>query len=230
MGLSTPTVRLLRVAGVFDSGMYEYDTKWAYVSIPTAQNFLGMGDTVTGIEVRAREIDRAEDVSYQIQQTLGSPYYARHWKELNGKLFEALEMEKFVAQLLFIIVVSIAGSLIVSTLLMVVLTKGREIAILKAMGAPPISIVRIFMMQGTAIGLTGTAAGTALGLAACRALERYPIPISTDVYYLSTVPIVVDTGAVARIAFFAFAACFVLTIYPAWRAGRIDPVTALRYE
>jgi lipoprotein-releasing system permease protein len=135
-----------------------------------------------------------------------------------------------VARLLFIIVVSIAGSLIVSTLLMVVLTKGREIAILKAMGATNGSVRRIFMMQGSAIGLAGTCFGTLIGLVACEALRRYPIPISTDVYYVSTVPVVVEADSVVGIGVAAFLTCFFLTIYPAWRASSLDPVQALRYE
>ena len=230
MGLPTPSVMAVLVTGVFNSGMYEYDTKWAYMSVRDSQDFLKMGDTVTGIEVRVADIDGVEGTGEAMIEALGYPYYTRNWKELNGKLFEALEMEKWVARLLFIIVVSIAGSLIVSTLLMVVLTKGREIAILKAMGASNASVMRIFMMQGSAIGFAGTVLGTLIGLAACEGLRRYPIPISTDVYYVSTVPVVVDPNAVVSIGFAAFLTCFFLTMYPAWRASSLDPVLALRYE
>jgi lipoprotein-releasing system permease protein len=230
MGLPTPSVRPVRVAAIFESGMYEYDTKWAYVTNEVAQQFLRIGDTVTGIEVKVENIDHAELVAAAIDAELEAPYYSRHWKDLNAKLFEALEMEKWVANLLFIIVVGIAGSLIVSTLLMVVITKGREIAILKAMGASPNSILRIFMMEGIAIGLLGSFAGTLLGLSACSVLSVYPIPISTDVYFLSTVPVVVKASSVFGTAVAAFVMCFVLTIYPAWRASRLDPVEALRYE
>ena len=230
MGLPTPSVMAVTVLGVFDSGMYEYDTKWAYMSIRASQDFLKMGDTVTGIEVRVSDIDDVETTGAAMIEALGYPYYTRNWKELNGKLFEALEMEKWVARLLFIIVVSIAGCLIVSTLLMVVLTKGREIAILKAMGATNRSVMRIFMMQGSAIGLAGTCCGTVIGLAACEVLRRYPIPISTDVYYVSTIPVVVEPHSVVGIALAAFLTCFFLTMYPAWRASSLDPVQALRYE
>ncbi len=230
MGLPTPSVWALRVAGVFDSGMYEYDTKWAYVNNDVAQQFLRMGNSVTGIEVRVDDIDSVGVIGKAIDDKLQYPYYTRHWKELNSKLFEALAMEKWVANLLFVIVVSIAGSLIVSTLLMVVITKGREIAILKAMGAAPSSILRTFMMEGAAIGVIGSVLGTLLGLGASEVLRRYPIPISTDVYFLSTVPVVVESGSVIGICVSAFVTCFILTIYPAWRASRLDPVEALRYE
>lgn len=230
MGMPVPSFRSVRVAGVFDSGMYEYDNKWTYITNDLAQSILGIGPSVSAIEVSVHDIDAAERISKVIDETLGYPYYSQHWKALNSKLFAALELEKWVAGLIFQMVVGIAGLLIVTTLFMQVLTKGREIAILKAMGASRRSILRIFVMEGSAIGLVGTVLGTVLGLVGCRVLDRYEYPLDTDVYYLSTVPVVIDPATVVLIAASAFTVCFLCTIYPAWRAASLDPVEALRYE
>lgn len=230
MGLPTPSVRSLRVAGVFDSGMFEYDTKWTYVNNSLAQDFLKIGPTVTGIEIKVDDIDDVERIKNDLDAVLGYPHYARHWKDLNAKLFAALELEKWVMGLLLNMIVVNAGLLIITTLIMMVITKAREIAILKAMGATSSAIMRIFVMEGAAIGAIGTILGTMAGLGGCWVLDRYKYPLETDVYYLDTLPVVVDPWAVATIAVGAFVICFFCTLYPAWRASSLDPVEALRYS
>ncbi len=230
MGIPTPKVRRFRVAGVFDSGMYEYDTKWTYVNNADAQDFLGIGSAVTGLEIKVSAIDEAETIADAVEAKLGYPLYARHWKELNQALFEALELEKLVMGLILFLIVGVAALLIVTTLIMTVITKGREIAILKAMGASNSTILRIFVIEGSLIGLIGTSVGTALGLAGCWFLDWYSYPLETDVYFLSKLPVVVESDNVVAIASAALLISFVATLYPAWRAAALDPVEGLRYE
>ncbi len=230
MGMPTPSLRSVRVAAVFDSGMFEYDTKWTYVPNLVAQSFLHLGDSVTGIEVRVKDRDAVEAISAEIDQSLGFPYYARHWKDLNRPLFEALLLEKWVMGLLLFMVVVSAALQIVNILMMVVITKGKEVAILRAMGATRATVLRVFVMEGGAIGVIGTVLGTLLGLAICWLMDRYEYPLSTDVYILDSLPVVVDPSAVVTIAVGALIVCFLCTIYPAWRAASLDPVEALRYE
>jgi lipoprotein-releasing system permease protein len=154
----------------------------------------------------------------------------RHWKNLNQKLFAALELEKWVMGLILQMVVINAALLIASTLIMMVLTKGREIAILKAIGASSRMISRIFIIEGSLIGLVGSIGGTAAGLLGCWALKRYEYPLETDVYYLDTLPVVVEPLNVVFIGVSAFIICFLATIYPSYQGAKIDPVEGLRYE
>lgn len=229
LGMPAPTMRSFRVAAVYHSGMFEYDTKWSYVTIPDALAFTKQSE-VHGIEVKVSDIDDVERISREIEEGLKYPFYARHWRNMNQALFEALALEKVVFGLILGLTVLIAGMLIISNLYMMVLTKRREIAILRAMGATRGTVQRVFIMVGAVIGLVGTVLGTVIGLLACEALDRYEFPLATDVYYLSSLPVEVQSVNVVVVALSAFGVCLLATIYPAWRAASLDPVEGLRYR
>src|SRR5436853_167475 len=183
-----PKVRSYRVVGVFESGMYEYDSSLVYVSIKQAQEFFNMGDAVTGIEVKVADIFAADRIAQAIEHAIGFPYWARDWMKLNKNLFSALKLEKFMMFILLVLVVIVASFNIVSTLTMIVVEKHREIAILKAMGATGQAVMRIFILHGLVIGIVGTVIGIPLGYSFCWAIQTfYTLP--GDVYYLSRIPV-----------------------------------------
>jgi lipoprotein-releasing system permease protein len=230
MGIPTPRVRPFRIAGVFKSGMYEYDTKWTYVSIAEAQSFLETGDLVTGIEARVADIDDVDGISEQLGAELAYPFFVKHWKNLNQSLFSALKLEKIVMGLILSLIVMVASLNIIGTLILVVLTRAREISILRAMGTAKGTIRGLFMIEGLIIGVVGTTIGTILGLLGCMALKQYRYPLDTDVYYLDSLPVVVEPNTVVSVVVAAVLISFLATVYPATLAARIDPVEGLRYE
>ena len=224
-----PKVRGYRVAGVFESGMFEYDSSLAYVSIQQAQEFFNMGHVVTGIEVKVTDIFKADETARRIEQALGYPYWARDWMKLNKNLFSALKLEKFMMFVLLVLVVVVAAFNIVSTLAMIVVEKHREIAILKAMGATGPAVMRVFMLNGLVIGLVGTAIGIPLGYAICWAIQTW-FTLPGDVYLLSRIPVNIKFFDVAVVGVSAVAITFLATIYPCLEAARLQPAEALRYE
>ncbi len=229
-GSPIPKVKPFRLAAVFESGMYEYDTGWTYVAKEDLQQFLGVADVVTGYEIRGHDIEEAGAIKDRIDRALGYPFYTNHWKKLNQSLFEALALEKVVMGLILSLIVLVASLNIVGMLVLVVVTRTREISILRAMGASAMRVRQIFMLEGLLIGLVGTAIGTVLGLVGCEALKNYEFPLDTDVYYVDTLPVVVQYDTVAVVALVAVLICFAATLYPATIAARIRPVDGLRYE
>jgi lipoprotein-releasing system permease protein len=225
----TPKIRTFTVVAVFESGMYEYDASLAYISIPEAQRFFNMGDSVTGIEVKVDDIFQAADIARSIETTLGFPYWARDWMQLNRNLFSALKLEKTMMFLLLVLITIVASFNIVSTLTMIVTEKQREIAILKAMGATRQAIMRIFMLNGLIIGLTGTVLGIPLGYTFLWLIERY-WTFDPTVYYISHIPVHVQALDVILVSFTAVLIAFSATLYPSWQAAKLDPAAALRYE
>ncbi len=236
LGEETPVGRApksepFRVIGIFRSGMYQYDSALCYLSLPAAQAFMDLGRGASGIAVNVRDIYRADRVAQRVSRALGPMYYGRDWMTMNHSLFSALKLEKVAMFIILILIVLVAAFGIVSSLIMLVMEKTREVAILKAMGATAASIRRIFMLEGLIIGACGTLLGLAGGLGLCALLARYHfIDLPQDVYALSTLPVQVEPAMVALVAASAVAISLLATIYPARTAGRLDPAEALRYQ
>jgi lipoprotein-releasing system permease protein len=227
----TPNNRKYGVVDLFDSGMYEYDATLVYVSLEEAQDFLGMGDRVTGLEVRVEDVNRSDQAASALEKKLGYPFWTKDWKLMNRSLFSALKLEKITMFVILTMIVLVGALNIISTLVMVVMEKTRDMAILRAMGATARSIMAVFMLQGLLVGVVGTLAGLASGLGICHLLARYRfITLPADVYYISTLPVQVAPWDVAFVAIAAVVISFLATIYPSWYAARLNPVEALRYE
>jgi len=227
----SPNTRRFKVVGIFDSGMYEYDASMAYISLKEAQDFLGLGDRVTGLEVRVRDIYRSDKIAKGIQERLGYPFWTKDWKVMNRSLFSALELEKLTMFVILTMIVFVGALNIISTLVMVVMEKTRDVSILRAMGASPKSIMSIFMFQGLLIGFLGTLIGLGSGLGICQLLAKYKfISLPADVYYISTLPVQVELADVLFVAAAGVIISFLATIYPSWHASKLDPVESFRYE
>ncbi|MHB8830139.1 MAG: lipoprotein-releasing ABC transporter permease subunit, partial [Syntrophales bacterium] len=238
MGM-TPRMKSFIVAGIFESGFYEYDSTLAYISLEECQNFLNMGDMVTGLELRVYDIYKAGQIARQIEKKLGFRYWARNWMEMNRNLFSALKLEKRVMFIILSLIVLVAAFNIISALIMIVMEKNKDIAILKAMGATRSGIMKIFIFQGVIVGAIGAFLGTLAGLAVALNLEKISLFVEKlfgfkilpgDVYYLSELPSQVNYGDVAIIILGTLLISFLATIYPSWRASRLAPAEALRYE
>lgn len=224
-----PKLRPYQVVGIFDSGMYDYDSSFAYISIEQAQDFFQMGPAVNGIEIKVDEIFRAEQVAAAAESALGGQYWVRDWREMNRNLFSALKLEKIIMFIILILIILVAAFNIIGTLTMIVIEKSREIAILKAMGATRRAVMGIFMLDGLIIGGVGVVIGIPLGYLVCWAIETfYTLP--ADVYYISHIPVRIYPFDVALVAGSALLITFLATVYPSWQAGRLAPVEALRYE
>jgi len=227
----TPNTRQFKVTGIFDSGMYEYDASMIYISLTEAQEFLALGDKVTGIEVRVQDVYQADAVAKNIQERLGYPFWTKDWKVMNRSLFSALKLEKLTMFVILTMIVLVGALNIISTLVMVVMEKTRDVAILRAMGASAKSIMAIFMFQGTLVGVVGTIAGLVCGLSICQLLAKYKfINLPSDVYYISTLPVQVEAVDVSCVAGAAVVISFLATLYPSWYASRLNPVESFRYE
>lgn len=226
-----PTMRQFEVTGTFRTGMYEYDNKFMYTTIPAAQELTGMGHAVSGIEVRVPDPLQATQVARRIVDRLGIPYRTDDWKTMNAALFSALKLEKLAMELILLLIVLVACFNIVSTLVMVVTDKTREIGILKSMGLGSRRVLRIFMMQGLVIGIVGSLIGGTGGLLLNFLIDRYElIKIPGDIYFVSHLPVRSDPSDVATILAATVLISFLATIYPAMQAARLTPVEAIRHE
>jgi lipoprotein-releasing system permease protein len=225
-----PSMKRFEVAGLFESGMYEYDGSLAYIDLKDAQKMLHMKDSVTGIEVRVKDIYDAGNIAKRIVSKFGFPFWARDWMQMNHNLFSALKLEKTVMFIILALIILVAAFNIASTLIMMVMGKTKDIAILKAMGAMDSSIRKIFIFKGMIIGLVGTTLGVCLGFTLCKLLEKYKfIHLPGDVYYISTLPVRLEALDVITIASAAMIICFFATLYPAIQASKLNPIEAIRY-
>lgn len=226
-----PKMKKFRVAGYFEAGMYEYDSTLAFINIHTAQNFLGLLDEITAVEIRIDDPSRAPEIASKIEKILSLPYIARDWMQMNRNLFSALKLEKIVMFIILTLIILVASFNIVSNLIMIVIEKAREIAILKAMGATRRGVMSIFMIHGLIIGITGTVFGVFGGYILCELLKTYKfINLPADVYYLSYLPVKISLFDFIIVPAAAILISFIATIYPSWQAAKLDPVEPLRYE
>lgn len=224
-----PRSRPFRVVGVFYSGMYEYDANMAYTSIQDAQSFLAMTG-VTGIELKTEDVEKADLVATTVRAAVGDRARVLDWQELNRSLFYALKLEKIAMFVVLTFIILVASFSIVAMLVMIVIEKGREIAILKALGASNAGIRRTFVFQGTVIGVVGAFSGLVMGLAICYFLSEFGFPLNSEVYYISTLPVDVDPVEIVTVVLAAIGISYLATIYPSIQAAKLNPVEGLRNE
>ncbi len=225
-----PTMKRFEVTGFFESGFYEYDASLAYINLKTAQQLLKIDDAVTGLGIRVDDIYKAGDISRNISEKIGYPYWTIDWMQMNQSFFSALKLEKKAMFIILTLIILVAAFNIASTLIMMVMGKTRDIAILKTMGATDRSIWKIFAYKGMVIGMIGTVLGTVLGVIVCIVLKHYRfIELPGDVYYFKTLPVQLEGMDVLTIVAAALVICFLSTLYPAYKAARYNPVEALRY-
>lgn len=226
-----PRSRVYRVAAVFVSGMYEYDSKFAYINLAEAQSFFRMGDQVSGLEVRVGNVDDARPIMKRVLTAIeGFPYRTKDWGEMNENLFAALRLERVVMFVLLSFQVLIASICVIATLVMLVVEKRKEVAVLKAMGARDGSIMKLFVLEGLIIGAIGTFYGSTAGFLFCKLIEKYGVGLDPAVYYITKLPVIIDPWTFVVVALVAMLLVFVATLYPARRGGSIAPVEGFREE
>jgi lipoprotein-releasing system permease protein len=234
-----PKMKRFRVAGIFNTGMFEYDSTLAYAGLAESQSFLGMGNAVTGIQLKVEDVYKTGELVRLINQEIGFPYHARDWMQMNKNILFALKTEKTVMFIILTLIVLVAAFGIASTLFMVVMEKTRDIAILKSMGATSQSVMRIFIFEGLIIGVIGTVVGVLSGLLIALNLESIVTVVqrltgfelfSKDIYYLDHFPSLVIPADVLLISATAVVISFAATLYPSWQASKLSPAEALRYE
>ena len=226
-----PRLRSFVVVGEFDSGMPDYDASLAYVGLADAQRLYEMGDAVTGVEVKVTDLYAADEIARRIGATLGSGYRVRDWMEANHNLFSALKLQKTVYFIVLLLIILVAAFTVLATLIMVVMEKRKDIAILKSMGAPQAAIGRVFIFKGLVIGAFGTLLGSVGGYAGCWLLQHYHfIELPKDVFFVSTVPVTVYPQYFVAVIGAALVICLLATLYPARQAARLVPVDVIRYE
>lgn len=234
-----PRLTEFQIVGIFETGMFDYDSNLVYTHLSSAQKLLGIKDKVSGIEVRVKDILKADLTGHNIQKNLDFPFRVRDWKEMNKNLFSALRLEKTALFIILLLIVLVAAFNIITTLVMLVMEKNKDIAILKSMGATHKSIGKIFILQGVIIGIVGTFIGGTLGVLISFNLHNivsflekvfHVQLLARDVYFIDRFPSQVDSLDVFLVCIFSFLICFLATLYPARQASKMEPAEVLRYE
>jgi lipoprotein-releasing system permease protein len=225
-----PKMHRLKVVGLFDTGMHQYDANFGFVHIADLQNFMGIANTATGIEVKVDDVDRVEEFTGKITAKIGERFWVANWKQMHRNLFSMLGLQKVVMFIIMTLIIVVAAFNVASALIMVVREKTREIAIFKAMGATDRSMKKIFMVKGLIIGLSGIALGVFGGLSLCWLLSKYRfIELPGDVYFLTTLPVRITLFDMGCIILGALLICLTASLYPAAKAAKMSPVDAIRY-
>jgi len=225
-----PRMEKFRVAGIFSSGMYEYDANLAYVSLPSGQKLFGLENAVSGVGVALTDWEKADTIAAALQAKLDYPYWVRSWETMNKNLFAALKLEKIMMFIILTLIIVVAAFNIISNLLLLTVEKAKEIGILSALGFRRLEIGRIFLFEGLIIGMTGIFAGTGLGVGLSLLLKKYQfIHLPADVYYLDTLPVRLVPGDIISVVAATLLISLVAGIYPAYQATKLDPLEAIRY-
>jgi len=228
-----PLVKGFRVAGFFETGLYDYDRNFGYVSLESAQQLFKLGTKVSGIEIMLDKmnLEIVSDAAQKMSDTFGYPYTAETWFERNKNLFSWMQIEKWAAFIVLLLIIIVAAFNIISTLIMVVMEKKREIGILKSIGASSNSIMRIFVYQGIISGIIGTVLGCIIGFVLCWSQLTYQwFSLPSDIYFISALPVEMKILDFVFISFAGVMLCLLATLYPSWKAANLDPVQAIRYE
>jgi len=224
-----PASRDFRVIGIFSAGFQEYDSRLVYMDLYEAQVFQDQGDTVVGVEIRLKDIDKASAVALRLERELGGgPFHTLDWKELNHNLFTALEMQKVILSVVIATIILVAAFNVIATLIMIVLEKRREVAILKAMGAKDSAVLTVFLVQGAAIGIVGTVIGLLLGGAVCAYLSVFHFPLDPKVYLIDHLPVRVSPREFLVTVAVALTICVAATLIPSYWAARLLPADGVR--
>jgi lipoprotein-releasing system permease protein len=227
----TPRLRRFRITGIFHSGLYEYDSSWAYVSLSAVQQLMAAGDEAMLIQMKVSDLHRVKEIARRVLDVVGEGYKTTDWEDLNADLFKTLRNQRFIVGIVLTLMIFIAALNIITTLTMMVIEKTRDISVLMAMGTTPRSIMRIFMMQGVLVGVVGTSLGLMIGMGTCYVADKYQlIPLPETIFSIAYASFTIRVSDVVLVTLTALMISFLATIYPAWQAARLDPVEGLRYE
>lgn len=229
--MRAPVAKQFRITAVFDAGFDQYDSKLVYTDLYEAQAFYDTGDSVTGVEMKVADIEKARDVAREIDRRLANGvYHTLDWEELNHGLFTALQIQQLLMSFVLALIIVVAAFTVIATLIMVVLDKKKEIAVIKAMGASDTAVLRAFIYQGGMIGVGGTVFGLLLGIIVCKLLLVYALPLDPKVYFISHLPVQVRPWQFVMVGIFAILVCLVATIWPALYAAKLRPAEAFREQ